>query len=297
MSLSRRAGAVLLLAGSLAIPSSAAVELSTDITVDLDGTLAHDEDVVEEDSGGVVTKIELGELPGDADLVAYSVATNGDVLFTLDVTASLPGGVDATPRDVVRWNGSSYSLELRGADHAVPLGAQIDAIGVIEGDLLLSFDVSVTLDGVAADDEDLLRLAGTQPEEWMLFFDGSAEGVPEAADLDGADVVDQSGHLALSFDVSGSVGGVAFDDDDVLEFEPQGGQWSKRYDGAMAHAGLAAADVDAVFVPEPGTSAVAVAAAAALAALRRMGAAARAHPRRARGRSARQRARYSIWTR
>jgi len=257
----------LLLAASLAAPSRAAVELSTDVTVELDATLAHDEDVIE-DSGAAVAKVDLGALPSAADVVAYSVAPNGDVLFTLDVTASLPGGVDATPRDVVRWNGANYSLELRGADHGFPSGAQIDAVGLVEGDLLLSFDVTVAIDEVVADDEDLLRLVSTQPDEWSLFFDGSAHGVPAAADLDGADRIDASGHLALSFDVSGSVGGVAFDDEDVLEFDSQGGQWSKRYDGS-SHPALAAADVDALFVPEPGARALGAAAAGALAALRR----------------------------
>jgi hypothetical protein len=236
---------------ALVLPAGAAVEISTDVTVDLAGTVARDQDVVE-DTGSAIGKVNLGTIPSAADLAAYSVATDGDVLFALDVTTELPGGVTVTPRDVVRWNESSYSLELRGADHGVPAGAAIDAIGVVAGDLLLSFDVTVTLGGVVAQDEDLLRLEGTQPDAWSLFFDGSVAGVSAGADLDGADLLDENGHLALSFDVSGSVGGVAFDDEDILEFDPGPGTWSKRYDGTAARPALAAADVDAVFVPEPG---------------------------------------------
>ena len=240
----------LVLGAAFALPATAANEISTDITVDLGGTLTADEDAVEDDAGSV-TQIDLGTLPAAADLSGYSIASNGDVLFSLDVAASLAGGIDVTPRDVVRWNGSLYSVELDGADHGIPAGAQIDAIGVVAGDLLLSLDVTATLGNVTASDEDLVRLESTQPDVWSLYFDGSAQGVPTGADLDGADVLDQSGNLALSFDISGTVGGVAFDDEDILEYVASGGTWSKRYDGSTAHGALAAADVDAVFVPEP----------------------------------------------
>lgn len=249
----------------LALPAVAANEISTDITVDLAGTLATDHDVVEDTGAGAPTPIDLGSIPDAADVSGYSVATNGNVLFSLDVSASLPGGIDVSPRDVVRWNGSAYSVEFDGDDHGVPAGARIDAIGVVAGDLLLSFDVTVSLGGVTADDEDLLRLESTQPDVWSLSFDGSAQGVPAGADLDGADVVDANGHLALSFDISGSVGGVSFDDEDILEFTPGPNTWSMRYDGASAFPALAAADVDAVFVPEPGAVALGGAALLALA--------------------------------
>jgi hypothetical protein len=263
----RTQGLALALAALLALPA-VAEEISTDVTVDLGGTLAADEDVVE-DTAGTATKIDVGTLPAAADLTGYSILPGGDVLFSIDIAASLPGGIDVTPRDVVRWNGSTYALYFQGSDHAIPAGAQIDAIGFVEGDLLLSFDVTVTLGDVTADDEDLVQLASTSPDDWVLYFDGSAEGVPAGADLDGADLIDASGHLALSFDISGTAGGVDFDDEDVLEFAPSTHTWTKRYDGSSAHPELAAADVDAVFVPEPGAAALALAALAALARLSR----------------------------
>lgn len=263
-------GLALAVAVASALPAAATDEISTDITVDLSGTLATDHDVVEDTGSGAPTPIDLGTIPDAADVSGYSIATNGNVLFSLDVAASLPGGIDVTPRDVVRWNGSVYSVEFRGADHTVPAGAQIDAIGVLaEGnDLLLSFDVTVTLGNVTADDEDLVQLASTQPDDWVLYLDGSAQGVPAGADLDGADLIDANGHLALSFDISGTVGGVTFDDEDILDFAPVGGTWTKRYDGSTAHAALAAADVDAVFAPEPGTLGIGALGIGALLALR-----------------------------
>lgn len=257
----------LVLGAALGLPAHAANEISTDITVDLAGTLAADEDVIE-DAAGTTAKIDVGTLPSAADVIGYSVAPSGDVVFSLDIAASLPGGIDVTPRDVVRWNGSTYSVDFRGADRGIAAGTRIDAIAYVQGDLVLSFDVTTIVGNVTADDEDLVRLESTQPDLWTLYFDGSAKGVPAGADLDGADVIDASGNLALSFDISGSVGGVSFDDEDILEFTPGSDDWAMRYDGSAAHAALAAADVDAVFVPEPGALALGAAACISLIARR-----------------------------
>jgi hypothetical protein len=260
---------VFALGAGLALPALAEKEISTDITTDLSGTIANDEDVVGDTGAGAPAKIALGALPAAVDVSGYTIASNGNILFAIDIAASLAGGIDVTPRDVVRYNGSIYSVEFRGADHGVPSGARIDAIGLVAGDLLLSFDVTTTLGNVTADDEDLVRLESTQPDVWSLYFDGSAKGVPAGADLDGADRIDATGHLALSFDISGSVGGVAFDDEDILDFDPVGNTWSMRYDGSARFASLAAADVDAVFVPEPTVFALGASALVALIGVRR----------------------------
>lgn len=254
---------------AFAEPARGADEISTDVTTDLSGTVANDEDVVEDTGTGAPAKVDLGSIPAAADVTGYSIAPGGDVLLSFDTTTSLPGGVTAAANDVVRWDGQTYAIELDGSDHGIPAGAQIDAIGFVEGDLLLSFDVTVVVGNVTANDEDLVRLESTQPDVWTLFFDGSVRGVPAGADLDGADVLDGNGHLALSFDVSGSAGGVAFDDEDVLDFDPGSGTWAMRYDGSARHPALAAADVDALFAPEPEGASLAFAALAALAATHR----------------------------
>jgi hypothetical protein len=258
-----------LLALLLAPVAFAADEISTDITADLGGTIANDEDVVEDTGSGAPTKIALGALPAASDVIGYSLAPGGDILFSLDVASSLAGGVDVTPRDVVRYDGSVYTIEFEGVDHDIPAGAKIDAIGWIEGDLLLSFDVTVELGEITADDEDLVQLASTTPDDWVLYFDGSANGVPAGADLDGADLLDATGHLALSFDISGAVGGVNFDDEDILDFNSTGGAWTMRYDGSTRFPALAAADVDAVFAPEPAAIALGASAFVVMLAVRR----------------------------
>ena len=54
-----------------------------------------------------------------------------------------------------------------------------------------------------------------------------------------------------------------------VEFATAGGTWSKRYDGSSAFPALAAADVDAVFAPEPAATLAFLAATAALLGRRR----------------------------
>ena len=53
----------------------------------------------------------------------------------------------------------------------------------------------------------------------------------------------------MSFDTAGSIGGVNFDDEDVLRFD--GTTWSMEFDASAADSDWAAADLDAVMVPEP----------------------------------------------
>ena len=84
----RRIWLVLALASiAIAALPALAEDISTDVTVDLDGTVAADEDVVE-DTAGTATKIDVGTLPAAADLTGYSVLPGGDALFAIDVSAS-----------------------------------------------------------------------------------------------------------------------------------------------------------------------------------------------------------------
>lgn len=223
------------------------IVLAPDVTVDLAGAIVPDEQAVLDDGVGPIAPVPLGALPVAASLSAHARAGNGDALFSLETTLDF-GGIVARCSDVVRYDGATHSLEFDAAAAGVPYGACIDAIGIDDTDLLLSFDVTVALPaGVLVADEDLVRYDGGS---FSLMFDGSAEGVPEALDLDVAAQRPTDFVLLLSFDASGSIGGVAFDDEDVVAFDAAGPSWSLYYDGSAAHATLVPADV--IAVPEPG---------------------------------------------
>jgi hypothetical protein len=236
----------------LGLPAALAqdlVLLSPDTTVDLAGTTFADQEALADGMAGSVSLLPLGTLPDRTDVNAYHLS-DGDQLYSLDTTADLGGVGTVGAADVVRFDGTTDTIEFRASDHCIPDGVIVDAVTVNgSDDLMLSFDTTVDLgSGVIAGDEDLVTFHGSCT--YTVFFDGSARSIASGLDLDGADFWAGSGHLFLSFDGSGSVGSYDFDDEDILEFDPIGLTWiSLYYDGSALHAALAAADV--VAVPEP----------------------------------------------
>lgn len=244
------AGAAAALTLLLAIPASASTPLATldgapDVTAALGGVTVADQEVARDDLGGLITRIDLG-LPAAVALDGFHNNLDGTVLFSLD-TAATVGGTAVTAADVVLWDPAAQSAGVVGPS-GVPAGVGVDAVAVDGTDLLLSFEVAVTLSGVLFADEDLARWDGVA---FSLLFDGSSEGVPAALDLDAAHRL-TNGHLLLSFDGSGVVAGVAFDDEDVLEHDPATGAWEMAYDASLVHPGWAAADRVALAAREPG---------------------------------------------
>jgi hypothetical protein len=237
--------AVLLLA---AAASAAQVLVSPDTTVSLATELPDDEDVVF-DTGAGVFPVDMGTLPPEIDLQGFDVG-GGARAFAIDRTAVI-GGVTVRPQDVVITNGTLYVVVWDGRAEGLSPRVRVDALTYSMDELLLSFDTTTTLGGVTVDDEDLIRVL--PGGGFSMEFDGTAEGLPEYVDLDGATWEEATGDLLLSFDVSGTVGGVDFDDEDVLRFEPGGGTWSMAYDGSAEHAGWKGGAV--VALPEPGGAA------------------------------------------
>lgn len=200
-----------------------------DITVVLDGTTLDHNQVAEDDLAGGVNPVNVGAIPATAIITAYDRLPNGDQLLAFDTTVTLPGGLTVRPGDVVRFNGATYTLEFDATANGIPDGVITDAVSEIgAGDILLSFDVTVAVGGITADDEDLVRV---HSGVFSLFFDGSAAGIDPSLDLDAAYILSSNGHLLLAFDGSGTVGGVDFTAEDVLEFTPTTTGWALGYDG------------------------------------------------------------------
>jgi len=233
-------------------PVRAEVSASPDVGVDLSGTAVFDDEVAIDDLGGAILLETLGGLPIGTDVDAYHLDAGAAVLFSTDTTVSLGGAVTAAPEDVIRHAGGSYTVEFDGSAEGVPAGAKVDAVTRdAAGHLVLSFDTTVNV-GVVADDEDLVHFDGAS---FTVALDTSALAV--SPPFDGAldvDAVDArpGGVLALSFDASGSAGGVVFDDEDVVLVDPAAPSVAMDFDGSSFHAGWPAADLDAVVLPEPG---------------------------------------------
>lgn len=242
--------------GVSAIVETGQLSLSPDITITIAGLASplEDEDLLLEDKPNPRTFEDLGPLSKSVDLTGYEKLLNGDRLLSLDTTVSLSGSggpFSAEPRDVVLFDGMDYSLDFDGSASGVPETARIDALGQIQGDLVLSFDTTATLGGqLTASDEDLVRVLGGG--QYLLLFDGSAAGVPSQLDLDAFHVRSDDGvlfSLLLSFDVAGSVGGIRFDDEDILEYRQAGGIWTLAFDASAEHPNWSPADLDALYFP------------------------------------------------
>ena len=159
-------------------------------------------------------------------------------LFSPESFVQLPGGVAAGPEDVVALTGAGYAVVFDGSANGVPAGAAIDAVGLQGNDLLLSFDVSVALPGdLTVGDEDIVRWGFGG---FTMDFDGSSYGLADGLDVDGIYIYPDY-TLVLSFDGSGQVGGVSFDDEDLLRWN---GSWAKIADGTGWYDATGAADLE-----------------------------------------------------
>ena len=218
---------------------------SADVSTDLALTPLNDEDIAEEDPTGSVSSVNIGPIPSVADLDAYHLLPSGNHLLSFDTTIELPGAVTASPGDVVLFDGQGYSLAFSASGHDLPAGLNLDAVSALNnGDLLASFDASFSFLGEVIDDEDLVRISGGVVS---VYLDGSSEGVPTPLDVDAIHYVEGEGTLLLSFDSSGGIGGLRFDDEDVVAYEPSTGIWSMLYDGSAEHAGWSKADLDSLY--------------------------------------------------
>jgi hypothetical protein len=230
-------------------------EVSSDTTTVLAGVVV-DRRQPAEDDGATVTPTAIGPtspgvaLPSGSDLDAFDRFPNGDVVFSTDITvavAGLPAPGIAGAGDVVMVDATGPVIVFSSANAGLPAGTDVDAVAVeADSDLLLSFDTTVALSGVVVDDEDVVRVdtLGGAP---VVVYDGSAQGVPAGLDLDGVYRNLDDNHLLLSFDGSGSLGGIPFDDEDVLDFNPASSTYAFAYDGSAPPAAwVAGADLDAV---------------------------------------------------
>jgi len=240
--------AALLLASAAGAQSSVSASPDVGVALGMLGQPVADHDVAVDNLLGMVLPDGLGPLPEGSDVSGYQLQPNGDRRLCFDTGIELPGPVFAAPGDVVSWDGAVYSILFDASSLSVPAGVRCDAVATdAVGSQLISFDTTVMLPpGVVAADEDLVRRKAHG--QFSVDFDGSAAGIPEAADLDAAHVF-PSGKVAVSLDVAANVGGIDADDDDILLYDPVTMTWSLLFDASAQDADWEAADVDAI--PEP----------------------------------------------
>jgi hypothetical protein len=99
----------------LTAPSFAqTVGISTDVSVDLSGSVLDDESAAHDEGPAGFTPEAIGSIPNHTDVAGFHPLSNGDKLISFDTTVELPGGLRAEPADVILWDGSSYSVDFDG---------------------------------------------------------------------------------------------------------------------------------------------------------------------------------------
>ncbi|MGH7790505.1 MAG: hypothetical protein ACRERC_26830 [Candidatus Binatia bacterium] len=230
---------------------------STDIDIDTGKTMSSRDDCLIGYSQSQVFDADLC-FPSFAATDVDGAHTRGSlVLLSFDTATPLNSGEVAHPADVVIIGATDF-IYFDHRQYGVPDSANVDAVTQIDDpgsgddDLVLSFDATTVIDfmgtQLTVSDEDLVGYSGSgAPPE--VLFDGSAHGVPEALDLDAADVL-ADGRLLVSFDAAGTVPGaagpIAFEDEDVLLFTSGPDSWEMLWDASTFDAELARADLDAI---------------------------------------------------
>lgn len=151
---------------AVALGANGVVYFSIDTTVDLGGGLLMRPGDVVRDDDGVRTKVfdaAAAGLPAGLDVDAFAML-GGDplpMIVSFGTAAELPtsgGTFVADDEDLVQTDGTTFALFFDGSAEGIDSRRDLDAVHVdaAADALLLGFDGSGTVDGVAFDDHDVL---------------------------------------------------------------------------------------------------------------------------------------------
>ncbi len=198
--------AVLLSLMASAPKSMAEYFLTPESPTPLGGTIWEPHEIVRNDAGTFTLERAL---PAGTPLDATHRMDSGNWLLSVSEPAAL-GGLFYDPRDVVQYDGSTFSLFLSGAAAGVPAVANVDAVFLLggdAGDLVLSFDVPISIAGVTYQPADLVRFNGAA---FSVFFDASLASPPIPLSTNVIEADERGGKLYLSLDVPTTLGGTTY---------------------------------------------------------------------------------------
>lgn len=172
------------------------------------------------------------------------------------------GGIASSDEDILKFDGTNWSVLFDGSDVGVG-SPDLFAFSFLDADsILMSFTVSVTVNGITATPQDILRfdatsLGSTTAGTFSLYFDGSDVGFEDTTNekIDSLSLL-PDGRLLISSTGNPVVAGVSSaKDEDVLAFTPTSlgnvtsGTWAMYFDGSdVGLAETSGEDVDALDV-------------------------------------------------
>ena len=224
------------------------------------GTTVRPSDLVDVDTNALVFNA-FGDNPLQEDLDAAFVRPNGNIIFSTDtdVNQAFPGLPNGFLNgDLVEWDGATGSIFFSESNFTAGGNPNISAVYLFEsgpnaGNLVLGTKgADDELGGMAFEWGNLL-LYDMGSDSSSLFFDQDLiSGTLTQKIVDGVHVLGD-GNLVLSISIdNGSLGGLTLRDQDLVEYDPDTDMASLFLDGDGLFDGVTR-DIDAIFVPEPGT--------------------------------------------
>jgi hypothetical protein len=153
------------------------------------------------------------------------------------------GGVSFTDDDILRFDGSNWSLFLDGSDVGLS-GVDVFGFTLLNANTaLISVDVAVTLGGVPYSPNDIIQFNATSfgantAGTFSMYLNGIDVGLDTSAERPDAVSVLPDGRILISTTCNPSVPGVTGSDEDVLAFTPTtlgdttSGTWALYFDGS-----------------------------------------------------------------
>ncbi len=180
------------------------------------------------------------QLPDGIAIDALHRMDNGNWLISVESPAIL-GGLPAAPADILEFYDypGGYASRFDGIGSGVPAGVNVISLfldGGDAGDLVMSFDVPVTLGGQTFQTNDLVRFDGSS---FTLYFDGSATtpSIPDSMKVAGVDKWEDI--LLLSFDIPANLGALTVMPGEIVSWD--GARFALLHSDAAWPAGSRAA--------------------------------------------------------
>ncbi len=214
--------------------------------------------VGDDDNGSLAGSIYLFTLggtppptptPGPTPTATPVAGNAPSTLYLSSTTGGNVGGVRFDDEDILVYDivVGTWAMFFDGSDVGVATG-DVDAFARLnDGSLLLSFNNPITVNGIAADDADVLRFAPTSlgtttAGSFSMYIDGSDVGLTtNGEDIDSLTVVSQAGSsVTLLIGTTGdfNVPGLAGNDEDLAQLtvsqtgDATVGSWSLFFDGS-----------------------------------------------------------------
>jgi hypothetical protein len=225
--------AVLLAVGTLVVAfpclSFGGFYLSSDIPIWVGDSYFEERDVLEYGPAGFslyLSGAKIG-IPLGANLDAFAFFKDS-IIFCLDIPGVFEGE-NYTEADIIRYNGIGFSKLVDGRAIGIPEGTGFDGVAMLpDGSIAFSIDTPASLGGTAYKANDIIRYDGSR---FSLIFEGSANGIPEHANIDGVWVTARK-DLFFSLDIPCMLSELEVTDKDIIQWSD--GVLSKYFKGASA---------------------------------------------------------------